>query len=305
MHRYLAVNPNADRNNWGEIFRLKGVDSTVYLYELKKVLALIAEKTGKKDDVEKWRSGSMKTKEAILRKMWDPDSGMFFDINPATGRRTGVKAATCFYPYFTDIVSELHLQGLKKHLLNPKEFWTPYPVPSSSVDDEYFSAEPEWKGKRMNCPWNGRVWPMANSHIAEGLARTAIRFQDEELRGKTVEFISKFIRMMFFDGDPQRPNCFEHYNPFTGMPSMYRGVDDYQHSWIVDLIIKYVTGIRVEEDEIIVDPFPFKLKWFEIDQVLIRGSLFRVKSTKNSFTVWRNQKKIAEKKLGDAIHIPF
>src|SRR2546429_4324554 len=33
----------------------------------------------------------------------------------------------------------------------------------------------EWKGKRHNCPWNGRVWPMTNSHIIEALARVVDR----------------------------------------------------------------------------------------------------------------------------------
>ena len=48
--------------------------------------------------------------------------------------------------------------------------WTTYPVPSSSADDPFYNADGLWKGERKNCPWNGRVWPMTNSHIAEVLA---------------------------------------------------------------------------------------------------------------------------------------
>ena len=68
--------------------------------------------------------------------------------------------------------------------------------------------------------------------------------------------------MMFFDGDPARPNCFEHYHPYSGLPSLYRGVDDYMHSWVNDLIIRYVCGVRPEGDRIVVDPFPFGLRSF-------------------------------------------
>ncbi|MBI3194859.1 MAG: hypothetical protein HYZ34_10400 [Ignavibacteriae bacterium] len=261
MHRYLAVDKNADKDNWGEVFRLKGVDVTLYIYELKKTLAWIAVSVmGRNGEAECWSDGAMKIKNAVLKKMWDKKIQMFFDVNPKTGKRTMVKAATCFYPYMTDIVDESHVAGFKLHLLNEKEFWTKFPVPSSSVDDKYFNAEAEWKGKRMNCPWNGRVWPMTNSHIAEALAQTAIRFNDQDLKVKTVEFISKFIRMMFFDGDPKRPNCFEHYDPFTGEPSVYRGVDDYQHSWVNDLILKYIAGIRFENWKLIWDPFPFDVQ---------------------------------------------
>jgi hypothetical protein len=235
--------------------------------------------------------------------MWDPDEEMFFDVDPSTGQRTKVKAAVCFYPYFTDIVDEKHLAGLKRHLLNPREFWTNFPVPSSSVDDEFFSAEPEWKGKRMNCPWNGRVWPMTNSHIAEALAQSAIRFKDRKLRKIAAEFISRFVRMMFFDGDPARPNCFEHYNPFTGQPSTYRGIDDYQHSWVNDLIIKYVCGIRPEETRVIIDPFPFGLKHVLVDDVLIRRKRIRVEVRGKRFAVWVDGSKKAASTLGHPIEI--
>ena len=303
MHRYTAVNPRADQDNWGEVFRLKGVDVTVYLYELKRALSIVAEQLGKSDDAELWKMEMDKIKNAVLQKMWDPNEGMFFDVDPATGKRTMVKAATCFYPYFTDIVDESHLPGLKRHLLNPKEFWTPYPAPSSSVDDKFFSAAPEWKGKRMNCPWNGRVWPMTNSHIAEALACSAIRFQDSLLRKKAAEFITKFVRMMFFDGDPDRPNCFEHYNPFSGKPSVYRGIDDYQHSWVNDLIVKYVCGIRPEEHTITIDPFPFGLKQVMIDHVLVRGRRLKVEIKGKRFTLWLDGKQQAECIIGKAIQI--
>jgi len=233
--------------------------------------------------------------------MWDPDEEMFFDIDPATGKRTMVKAATCFYPYATDIVDKSHLNGLKRHLLSSREFWTPYPVPSSSVDDDTFSAVPEWKGKRMNCPWNGRVWPMTNSHIAEALAQSAIRFNDQLLRQRAAEFITRFVRMMFFDGNASRPNCFEHYNPFSGTPSVYRGIDDYQHSWLNDLIIKYVCGVRPDEHTVTIDPLPFGLKQTEISSVLVRGRNIQVSILGTRFRVWLDRKQQAENRLGEPV----
>lgn len=303
MHRYTAVNPRADQDNWGEVFRLKGVDVTVYVYELKRALSLVADRIEKPDEAELWKMESEKIKAAVLGKMWDPSEEMFFDVDPATGKRTMVKAATCFYPYFTDIVDASHVAGLKRHLLDPKEFWTPFPVPSSSADDEFFSSEPEWKGKRMNCPWNGRVWPMTNSHIAEALALPAINFNDTWLRKKTVELITKFIRMMFFNGDPRRPNCFEHYNPYTGKPSLYRGIDDYQHSWVNDLIIKYVCGIRPAEFSVVIDPFPFNLEQLKISDVLVRGRKLAVQIQGKRFTVWLDGKQHAESTIDKAITI--
>src|SRR5439155_203343 len=88
-------------------------------------------------------------------------------------------------------------------------------VPSSSVDDPLFNPDAEWKGKRHNCPWNGRVWPMTNSHIIDALARV-VRLHQGTWAGKLGHLIRQFARMMTFDGDPERPNSFEHYHPHTG-----------------------------------------------------------------------------------------
>ena len=304
MHRYTAVNPDADRENWGEVFRLKGVDATVYLYELKRAIAVVTRALGKHGEAELWEIEADRIRNAVRAKMWNPGEEMFFDIDPLNASQTGVKAATCFYPYFTDIVSAEHVRGLERHLFNPGEFWPAFPVPSTSLDDGTFSAEGEWKGKRMNCPWNGRVWPMTNSHIAEALARSAIAFDDRGLRLKTAELIRTFIRMMFFEADPGRPNCFEHYNPFNGKPSVYRGIDDYQHSWVVDLIIKYVCGIRPTREAIVVDPFPFGLADASIDEVHIRGRRLKVVLDKRKFTVWIDGREKGSSPLGTPVAFP-
>ncbi|MDZ7266623.1 MAG: trehalase family glycosidase [candidate division KSB1 bacterium] len=303
MSRYLAVARDADRDAWGRVFRLKGVDATVYLYQLKQALAELAVKLGRPEEARQWQSGAASIKQAILQKMWDPAEEMFFDVDPRSGNRTGVKAAVCFYPYFTDVVAAEHVSGLKRHLLNPQEFWTPFPAPAASVDDSNFCAEPEWKGRRMNCPWNGRVWPMTNSHLAEALAQTALRFGDAGLLQAAVGFISRFIVMMFHEGDPRRPNCFEHYHPYTGKAALYRGIDDYQHSWVNDLIIKYVCGIRPHDAGVRIDPLPFDLKWFKLDDVRVRGVRLTVQREGETFRVWCDGRRHGKSKIGGPVEL--
>jgi len=299
--RYLAVNKEADRTQWGEVFRLKGVDVTVYVYELKSALAAIADKLGLVAEAELWELESSKIREAVRRLMWDPDHEMFFDVDPATGTRTRVKSAVCFYPYFTDIVDETHLGGLRRHLFSKREFWTPVPVPSLAADEAGFSARPEWKAKRMLCPWNGRVWPMTNSHVAEALANVACRFDDGVLRRRAAEFITRFCRMMFFDGDPHRPNSFEHYHPINGTPSLYRGIDDYQHSWIVDLIVQYVCGIRPGPFSVTIDPLPFALKRASLKNIQIRGRRIDFSLEGKRFRVTIDGKQTVTGKMGQAV----
>ncbi len=303
MSRYLAVSPEADSERWENRIRLKGVDATVYSYQLQRALARIAERLKEPGDAARWTAAAERTGAAVRERMWDAKSGMFSDVDPHDSARTGVKAAVCFYPYATDIVTIDQIPGLKRHLLNPSEFWTEYPVPSTSADDPYFSPDAEWKGKRHNCPWNGRVWPMANSHVAEAIARAAIE-HDEGLRGVAAEFIRRFIRMMFHDGDPARPNCYEHYNPETGTPSLYRGFDDYQHSWVNDLIVKYVAGLRPDEgDAFIIDPLPFGLGSLRLAGLPYRGRRVDIEIEGDSVRVWVGGTLRAETRIGEPRHL--
>lgn len=284
MSRYQAVDPGADAYGWENRIRLKGIDVTVYAYALARALERLAARVGAADDTPKWRDRAALIAASVRDRMWNDATGMFSDIDPAKGTRTDIAAAVCFYPYFTDLAQEHHLQGLERNLFDPARFWTLYPVPSSSLDDPLFNAEAEWKGKRHVCPWNGRVWPMTNSHIVDALGRWATPDRPA-LRAGLVRLVRQYVRMMYHDGDLSRPNCFEHYNPFTGQASEYRGIDDYQHSWVVDLLIQYVAGVRPHADGLIIDPLPFGLDDVELTGVNVRGRMVAVGVTGDRYTV--------------------
>jgi hypothetical protein len=273
--RYLFVDPQAD--DWRPI-RLKGVDATCYMYSLYRTLATFARLLLQTDEAVRWGDHADRIRNAVRDTMWDGEALIFKDAHPETLERSPSKAAVGFYPFMTDLATDRHVAALRAHLENPDTFATPYPVPSLSVDDPVFSAEAEWKGKRMNCPWNGRVWPMTNSHVAEALARAA-RTIAPDMASAAASFIKRFVHMMFTDNDPKRPNCFEHYNPNTGTPCTYRGVDDYQHSWVVDLIMKHLVGVQPEPKlggKIVIEPLPFGLNSFRCEGIPIRGHVVDV-----------------------------
>jgi hypothetical protein len=303
MSRYMAVSDDADSETWENRIRLKGVDAAVYSWRLQRSLAVIAGRLHEFGDAARWIAAADRTAKAISGLMWDEGAGMFFDVDPRAMQRTGVKAAVCFYPYLTELAAWKHVDGLRRHLLVPSEFWTRYPVPSTSADDPYYSPDAEWRGKRHNCPWNGRVWPMANSHVAEALAVTAIE-HDAGLRHVAAEFIRKFIRMMFHAGDPARPNCYEHYNPNTGQPSLYRGFDDYQHSWVNDLIVKYVAGLRPGDgDKFVVDPLPFELEALTLERLPFRRHEIEIVIEGARFLVRVDGEELAESTIGSPVEV--
>ncbi|MCD4818534.1 MAG: hypothetical protein K8S23_07560 [Candidatus Cloacimonetes bacterium] len=301
MTRYTSVDKEADLQMESGGIRLKGVDATCYQYGIRKALSFIAEKLRKNEEVKKWKEEAAKIKKAVLKFMWDADEEMFFDVNPQNWKRTNIKAAICFYPYIYDIADESHLKGFVKHLFNKEEFWTSYPIPATALNEPLSSSFGEWKDKRMNCPWNGRTWPMTNSHIAEALINTASKY-DKSLKEKAGWFIKRTIEMMFLDGNLKYPNTFEHYNPHSGKPCLYRGVNDYQHSWIVDLIIKYVCGIQPQLDgTLLVEPLPLGLRYLKIDNILINRHLFKIEIENDKFLVYIDGVLKKESIIGESI----
>jgi hypothetical protein len=312
MSRYQVVDPDADRYGWENRIRLKGIDVTVYAYRLYRALERLAAVVSG-GDAERWREAGDGTAAAVRGRMWDEAAGMFFDVNPKVrgeggergGGRTGVKAAVCFYPYGTDLADARHVPGMGRHLFNPKEFWTPFPVPSSSADDPLFDPDAEWKGKRHNCPWNGRVWPMTNSHVVEALARV-VRAYRPEWAPRLGQLLRRFARMMTFDGDADRPNCFEHYHPYTGRGSVYRGIDDYQHSWVNDLILQHVLGVLPHgETGLTVHPLRLGIARAAVDGVAVAGHRLRVTVAGARFRVAVDGRAAGTGRVGEPLTIAF
>ena len=271
MSRYRAVDDTADTQHFDYRLQLLGVDITVYMYRLHRALARMAATLGLAVECHDHDALADRIGDAVRTRMWDSSTEMFADVDPRSARRTGIQAAVCFYPYLTDIAGEEHVAGLERNLFDPSKFWTPFPVPSTSAADPTFNADGFWKGVRQNCPWNGRVWPMTNSHIADALGHVATTHA-QHLRERAGEFIMRYLRMLFFDGDPARPNSFEHYSPVTGEPSVFRGLDDYQHSWINDLIIRWVIGFRPDGSGFIIDPLPCGIENAQLDRIPFRGT---------------------------------
>jgi glycogen debranching enzyme len=251
--------------------RIKGTEAAVYAYLLYRWL----ERSAPDADGPRWTRLAERTRTAVREKMWNGSAGMFSDVDAKTHAHMGVKHARCFLPYRTDIVDAEHLAGLEKHLLDPAEFFSAFPVPSLSADDPRFSAEGEWKSRRAGDPWNGRSHPEVNAEVVDALAHVA-RTHAPHLRAQAATLLRRFVRMMFHDGELHRVNSHEHYNPLTGHASVYRGADDVQHAWLNDLIIRHVIGIDAGDQGLTIDPLPFGLEHAEITGVRVRGRVVDV-----------------------------
>ena len=309
MSRYMAVDEEADVAGWSPRLRLKGIDVTVYAHQLFRALASVARRLERPGDGAEWRGLAARSWRAIDECMWSPEARLFTDVDGRTGERTGVKAAVGFYPLLTGRVAGDRLDALLDHLEDPGTFGTRFPLPSSSVDDPRFSAEGIWRGKRRNCPWNGRVWPMTTSHVIEGLLRcwrggSGGSGGSARAGALAADMLHRFVRMMFTDGDPSRPNCFEHYNPHTGRACHFRGIDDYQHSWILDLLARGFAGLHVDAAGVEVRPLPDGPARVSLGPVTARGRTLSVDVAPERVSVTVDGERF-EGPRGQALRVPW
>jgi hypothetical protein len=276
--RYFHADKRADLYGWEHKIKLKGVDVTSYVYNLAELIEEIAPLIGKKREADEYTNIKNRIRNSVRDKMWDDSRGFFFDYDLIADSRSRFFSAVGFYPLMSDLASDEMALSAAKYLEDTGKFSTLFPTPTIPVDDRFFSPAARWRGERANCPWNGRTWPMVNSHIIEVLARLA-EIDPKKYRPMLVSHLMKFIDMMHYEKenrrgagkDYNRPNCFEHYNPLDGTACEYRGIDDYMHSWVNDLILKYAAGVRITASKAVFDPYPFKLSNFLLTNLKIRS----------------------------------
>jgi hypothetical protein len=269
----------------GESGRVKAVDATVDAYQLFRHLERMAGRVSF-DDVDRWRTLGDMTRDAVRQRMWSDAAGSFGDIDAESGAPTGVLTSAALLPLGTDIAELSHRTAMTERLVDPAMFATTYPVPTLAAHDPRFSADGVWEGRRALRPTNGRVWPLRNAPLIDAVAWAARAGPtDSPLRAAAATLLRRHIRMLFANGDLRRISAFEHYNPFTGRGSAYRGVDDVPHGALIDLIFRYVLGVGVLDGAIVVDPLPFGLEYAEVRGLHIRGRTLDVIVSASRVTV--------------------
>ncbi len=98
-------------------------------------------------------------KSLINRYLWNDREHFYYD-RYWDGRFSTRKAASNFYPLLARIPDERRALDMLKHLLNPKEFWGDYVLPTISRDDPAFKDQQYWRGT---------IWPPTNYLVYQGL----------------------------------------------------------------------------------------------------------------------------------------
>ena len=282
--RYTVIDERADRaKEQAEQFRLKGVDASIYRYRMVKWLYAVADEIQEKAMANRFQAAVEVIEDVVRRKMWDEKAGLFMDIDPKTRRKTTVKSAVGFFPLATDIPTAKQVDRMIDTLGDRKEFWTKHPVPSLAISDPGFDPQGRWKGTRKECPWNGRVWPMLNSHIMEGLTQWAERGHKKAQRLAT-ELLKRTVTMLSGESESsEEANSLEHYSPENGIGSRYRGIDLHLNAFVLDNIFRIAGGFAIRYGEIQNDPIMSDQPDFKLSGMPLGNKVYEVERKSGRF----------------------
>jgi len=75
------------------------------LYKTEKDLEQISRWLGHSADADKWSQRAEARKNLMVRYLWDPQQGMFFDFNLETGQKSSYRYASTFYPLWAGLAT--------------------------------------------------------------------------------------------------------------------------------------------------------------------------------------------------------
>lgn len=175
-------------------------------------LAEIAEILGHDSDAEMLRHRADKYRTA-LQSLWNDDQGIYMNRSSVDGKFNPRLSPTLFYPMLAKAPTDsLAATMLKRHLLNPDEFWGEYVIPSISRNDGAF---------KDNEYWRGRIWAPLNLLVYLGLRNYDCQKVRKEFAMKSENLLMKSWR--------ENGYIFENYNAETGQGDDTLRSDKFYH----------------------------------------------------------------------------
>jgi putative isomerase len=162
------------------------------------MLGFIATALGRADEAASWQAEGVRLR-AGLGALWDGERGIFANRH-WDGHWSTHLAPTSFYPLLAGAATpDQAARMVREHLLNPKEFWGDWVLPSITRDDP---------AALDNVYWRGRIWPPLVFLVCQGLRRYGF---DTEAHEVAVRSMNLFMREW-----SAHAHCCENFNAQTG-----------------------------------------------------------------------------------------
>lgn len=193
--------------------------NSIYAQGLKS-LSRLCQDMGENAPASFFNEISQKVTQALINKCYEPNLAAFYNLYSKQEKMAKVLTISSLFPIILDIDKSIVNQILNRHILNPEEFWLPYPLPSVAKNESSFHPESVLSdGGRFI--WRGSTWINTNWFIVKALQKHGLNTVAQKIIEKTKQLILK-------------SGFREYYNPLTG-----EGGGARNFSWstlIVDLL---------------------------------------------------------------------
>lgn len=188
---------NEPENAWS--MNQENICLNSFLYAEKGYLAKMAQMLGKNELADKLTQEAKALKEHIQTKMFDPETGFFYDTRIGTGEFIRVMGAECWLPLWAGIANPEQARQVLDKMLDPTKFNSTVPLGTLEISHLRFRPTRGY--------WRGPVWIDQVYFGVMGLRKYGF---DKEAD----MFVRKYIanaQGLLTDGP-----IHENYNPLTG-----------------------------------------------------------------------------------------
>jgi glycogen debranching enzyme len=173
--------------------------NSIYAQGLAGLSRLTAASGGDASDSAWLASQADAVSRALLEHCWDAEAGAFWDLAGPEHRQQRVLTITSLFPLILPALPRPIVEILvERHVLNPREFWLPWPIPSVAASEPTF--DPEFA---TGIIWRGPTWINTNWFLVHALRQHGYHAAAAELAERSLALIA-------------RSGYREHFNPLTG-----------------------------------------------------------------------------------------
>ena len=170
---------------------MESMDMMSYSFANRAILAQISEIL-QNGQSEYWHSKALDVQKKLKEYLWIPERHACFDKDKNNKVMDILTHNNLRCMYFGSFDQEMADQFVKYHLMNPKEFWTPMPLPSIAANDPAFRNIPgnNFSGRPQGLTYQRSIRALENyGHYAE---LTLIGEKYLKVIGDSLKFTQQF-----------------------------------------------------------------------------------------------------------------
>ncbi|HTQ52218.1 MAG TPA: trehalase family glycosidase [Candidatus Acidoferrales bacterium] len=242
-------------------------------------LALIL---GKETEAAGWARQVQRHRQAI-DSLWDEQHG-YWIVSYRGTQRDDVLTSSIIYPIFCDLCRDPAKikRVIEGHILNPREFNGPFPIPTVAYDDpRYYHQKPPFQNEAGGL-WRGNIWMPETWIVVKGLFKYGYEAEANSMVARLLNMMSdQAASVAAYPQFAHSPA--EWYDSRTGL-----GQNNRAFSWSSAVAMDFLLGNY--QNERVVGSNPDRDRAIqghvrEIFDFTTGSSLFQVETTKTVFPV--------------------